>query len=415
MSNQPNKIIYSMIGVSKFYDKKPVLQGHLSVLFLRRQDRRAGPERLGQELAAADPGRRGQGFQRRDGSVARATRSAFWSRSRSWTMSKTVREVVEEGVQETVDLLEEFNAINEQFAEPMTDDEMNKLIERQGEVQEKTRRTGCLGPGLPGWKWPWTPCAARRATRRSRCSPAASAAAWPCAACCCRSRTSCCWTSRPTIWMPNPWPGWSSTCSTTTGTVIAVTHDRYFLDNVAGWILELDRGHGIPWKGNYSSWLEQKQERLAHEEKGRKRAAEDPGARAGMDPHEPQGPARQGQGPHQRLREAAGAGRRKSWRAELEIYIPPGPRLGQRGHRGRNCQQGLRRQAAGGRSDLQPAARRHRRHHRPQRRRQDHPVPHDHRPGKARLRVHCASATRSSWPTSTRAATSSTRKRPSGR
>ena len=85
------------------------------------------------------------------------------------------------------------------------------------------------------------------------------------------------------------------------GTVIAVTHDRYFLDNVAGWILELDRGEGIPWKGNYSSWLEQKQERLRREEKAESCAAEDPGAGAGVDPHVPQGAACQGPGPHQRL------------------------------------------------------------------------------------------------------------------
>ena len=83
--------------------------------------------------------------------------------------------------------------------------------------------------------------------------------------------------SRQTIWMPNRLPGWSITCRRYAGTVIAVTHDRYFLDNVAGWILELDRGEGIPWKGNYSSWLEQKQKRLAHEEK-RNRAPENPAA-----------------------------------------------------------------------------------------------------------------------------------------
>jgi sulfate-transporting ATPase len=103
--------------------------------------------------------------------------------------------------------------------------------------------------------------------RRSRCFRAASGGAWRCAGCCLRSRTSSCWTSRPTISTRNRWRGWSSICSEYKGTVIAVTHDRYFLDNVAGWILELDRGYGIPWKGNYSSWLEQKQQRLAQEEK----------------------------------------------------------------------------------------------------------------------------------------------------
>ena len=152
-------------------------------------------------------------------------------------------------------------------------------------------------PWMPGtwtraWRWPWTPCAARPATPRSRCSPAASGGAWRSAACCCRSRTSCCWTSRPTTWTPRPWPGWSSTCSDYEGTVIAVTHDRYFLDNVAGWILELDRGEGIPWKGNYSSWLEQKKERLPLEEKTESERQKTLRARAGVDPHVAQGRAR---------------------------------------------------------------------------------------------------------------------------
>ena len=96
------------------------------------------------------------------------------------------------------------------------------------------------------------------------------------------------------------------------GTVIAVTHDRYFLDNVAGWILELDRGEGIPWKGNYSSWLEQKSARLAVEEKTESRAPADAGPRAGMDPHVAQGPPGQGQGPRHRLRRAARPGIREA-------------------------------------------------------------------------------------------------------
>ena len=94
------------------------------------------------------------------------------------------------------------------------------------------------------------------------------------------------------------------------GTVIAVTHDRYFLDNVAGWILELDRGEGIPWKGNYSSWLEQKQERLQQEEKTESERQKTLAARAGVDPHVAQGPPGQGQGAHQRLREPAEPGQR---------------------------------------------------------------------------------------------------------
>ena len=114
------------------------------------------------------------------------------------------------------------------------------------------------------------------------------------------------------------------------GTVVAITHDRYFLDNVAKWILELDRGRGIPFEGNYSSWLEQKQERLAREEKRERGPPAHARARARVGAHGAQGPPGQGQGPPRRLRQAAGRGRgrRARRRQRLEIAIPPGPRLG---------------------------------------------------------------------------------------
>ena len=264
-------------------------EGHLPVLFLRRQDRRARPERLGQELAAADPGRRRQGIRRPDGPLPRATPSGFSSRSRSWTNPRPCAQVVEEGVQDTVRLLEEFNRINEQLAEPMSDDEMNKLLDRQGDGAGEARRPGRLGPGLAardGHGRPALPARRhaghgalrRRETARGPLPAAAAEAGHP------ASRRA----DQPSR-CRDPWPGWSTTCSSYAGTVIAVTHDRYFLDNVAGWILELDRGQGIPWKGNYSSWLEQKQARLRIEEKVGKQPPEDPRARTGVDPHEPQG------------------------------------------------------------------------------------------------------------------------------
>ena len=137
MSPEPNKVIYSMVGVSKFYDKKRRPQRHLSFLFLWREDRRDRSQRLGQIVAAAHPGRRRQGDQRRDGYLARATPSVIWSRNRLIDDSRTVREVVEEAVQETVNLLKEFEEINAKFAEEMSDEDMDKLLERQGEVQEK--------------------------------------------------------------------------------------------------------------------------------------------------------------------------------------------------------------------------------------------------------------------------------------
>ena len=165
------------------------------------------------------------------------------------------------------------------------------------------------------------------------------------------------------------------------GTVVAVTHDRYFLDNVAGWILELDRGSGIPWEGNYSSWLEQKQKRLQLEEKSeskRQRTLARELEWVRMAP---------------RARQAKGKARLKAYEELLgqdtakqienvEIYIQPGPAARRRGRRGARSAEGVRRQAAHRRSELHAAARRHRRRHRTERRRQDDAVPHDDRPGK---------------------------------
>ena len=164
------------------------------------------------------------------------------------------------------------------------------------------------------------------------------------------------------------------------GTVVAVTHDRYFLDNVAGWILELDRGAGIPWEGNYSSWLEQKQNRLAQEEKADRSRQLALAARARMDPHVAPGPPVQGQGPDQRLQRPGGRGRVvRAAGDKVEIAIPPGPRLGDRVVEAARHRQGLRRPTADRRALLPAAAGRHRRRHRPERCRQDHAVPHDRR------------------------------------
>ena len=181
--------------------------------------------------------------------------------------AKDVRGNVEDGVAEKRDLLQRFEEISARFAEPMSDDEMTTLLEEQGEVQDRIDRTDAwnldrtLDIAMDALR---LPAERRRRRRRSR---AASAAGSRCAASCCRRPTCCSSTSRPTTSTPSPSPGSSGSSPSTPGTVVAVTHDRYFLDNVAGWILELDRGHGIPFKGNYTSWLEQKQARLAVEEK----------------------------------------------------------------------------------------------------------------------------------------------------
>ena len=148
------------------------------------------------------------------------------------------------------------------------------------------------------------------------------------------------------------------------GTVVAVTHDRYFLDNVAGWILELDRGAGIPWEGNYSSWLEQKQQRLAQEEKQDNGAAAHARARARVGAHVAARPPGQVQGAPGLLRGAASPRTAREREGTAEIVIPPGPRLGDVVVQAEKLAQGLRRPAAHRGPDLQPAARRHRRRHR---------------------------------------------------
>jgi energy-dependent translational throttle protein EttA len=180
--------------------------------------------------------------------------------------SKTVKEIVEEGVQEVVDLLKEFEEINLKFAEPMGDDEMTKLIERQGVVQEKLDHVNA-------WE---LDSKLERAMDALRCPPSDAKIANLSGGE--KRRVAMCrlllkepdvlLLDEPTNHLDAESVHWlEQHLQQYKGTVIAVTHDRYFLDNVAGWILELDRGEGIPWKGNYSSWLEQKQNRLAKEEK----------------------------------------------------------------------------------------------------------------------------------------------------
>jgi ATP-binding cassette ChvD family protein len=180
--------------------------------------------------------------------------------------SKTVREIVEEGVQEVVDALREFDEINARFAEPMDADEMEALMNRQAEVQDRLE-------SLNAWD---LDSRLELAMDALRCPPGEASVAVLSGGE--RRRVALCrlllkepdilLLDEPTNHLDAESVAWlEKHLQDYQGTVIAVTHDRYFLDNVAGWILELDRGYGIPWKGNYSSWLEQKQQRLAQEEK----------------------------------------------------------------------------------------------------------------------------------------------------
>ena len=180
---------------------------------------------------------------------------------------KTVGENVEEAFAELKAALDRFNEIS---------DEVRRTDERRGDEHAagrtgrpagEDRRRGRLGPRPPRRHRAGRAALPAGGRRRSPRCPAASGGASRCAGCCWKSPTCCCWTSRPTIWTPKASPGWSTRCSDYAGTVMIVTHDRYFLDNVTGWILEIERGRGYPFEGNYSSWLEQKRKRLQQEEK----------------------------------------------------------------------------------------------------------------------------------------------------
>ncbi len=240
--------------------------------------------------------------------------------------SKTVKEIVEEGVQETVDLLQEFNEINEKFAEPMTDDEMQALIDRQGEVQEKLDT-------LDAWdldsKLEMALDALRCPASDSTCEHLSGGEKRRVALCrILLKQPDILLLDEPTNHLDAESVAWlEHHLQQYAGTVIAVTHDRYFLDNVAGWILELDRGRGIPWKGNYSSWLEQKEKRLANEDKkesDRQRTLKRELDWIKMSPKGRRSKSKARIASYEKL---MGQETEKLSR-ELQIFIPPGPRLG---------------------------------------------------------------------------------------
>ena len=293
--------IYTMIGVSKVVPPKREIIKDISLSLLpRRQDRPARPERLGQVHGAAHHGRRRQGLQRRSAPAAGHQDRLSGRRSRSSIPRRPCAKRSRKASAEILDAQKQLDEVYAAYAEEGAD--FDKLAAEQQRLEGD--------PG--GQRRPHARAHARSRRRRAapaavgredrpRC-PAARSAAWRCAGCCCPSPTCCCSTSRPTISTPNRSNGWSSSCRSFPGTVVAVTHDRYFLDNAAEWILELDRGRGIPWKGNYIDWLEQKDERLQQEEAGEKGAPEGDPARARMGAPGRQGPSVQGQGAPQPLR-----------------------------------------------------------------------------------------------------------------
>ncbi|MFH2218747.1 MAG: energy-dependent translational throttle protein EttA [Pseudomonadota bacterium] len=325
MSHQPNKIICSMIKVSRHYDKKPVLRdislsyfygAKIGVLGLNG----SGKTSLLRIMAGVDTEFNGQLILTPGFTVG------YLEQEPVLDESKTVREIVEEAVQETVDLMNEFNRINEKFAEPMADEEMDRLIERQGEVQEKL-------DAADAWD---LDSRVEMAMDALRCAAGDTLVKVLSGGE--RRRVALCrlllrkpdilLLDEPTNHLDAETVAWlEHHLQQYEGTVIAVTHDRYFLDNVAGWILELDQGHGIPWKGNYSSWLEQKHERLRQEEKAeshRQKTLQRELEWIRMTPKARQTKSKARISAYEKLLSQENDSRDR----DLEIYIPPGPRLG---------------------------------------------------------------------------------------
>ncbi|MBE9522163.1 MAG: energy-dependent translational throttle protein EttA [Proteobacteria bacterium] len=325
MADEPNKIIYSMIGVSRYYDTKPVLKdinlsyfygAKIGVLGLNG----AGKSSLLRILAGIDKEFNGKTV------MAPGLTVGMLEQEPRLDDDMTVREVVEQGAQETVDLLNEYNRINERFAEPMPDDEMNRLMERQGEVQEKL-------DALDAWD---LDSRLEMAMDALRCPPGETPIKILSGGE--RRRVALCrlllqkpdilLLDEPTNHLDAESVAWlEHHLQRYPGTIIAVTHDRYFLDNVAGWILELDRGHGIPWKGNYSSWLEQKQKWLKQEEKSESERQKTLQRELEWIRMSPKGRRAKSKARINSYENLLGEETEKSARS-LEIYIPPGPRLG---------------------------------------------------------------------------------------
>ena len=325
VSQDTKKVIYSMIKVSKYYDKKPVLKdislsyfygAKIGVLGLNG----AGKSSLLRIMAGEDTEFNGETL------LSDGYDVGYLEQEPLVDADKTVRQVVEEGVQESADLLKEFEAINEKFAEPMDDDAMDRLIQRQGEVQEKL-------DALDAWD---LDARLEMAMNALRCPPADMPVTVLSGGE--RRRVALCrlllqkpdilLLDEPTNHLDAESVAWlEHHLQQYAGTVIAVTHDRYFLDNVAGWILELDRGYGIPWQGNYSSWLEQKQERLRREEKAESARQKTLARELEWIRMSPKGRHAKSQArisAYEKLLSRGAEAQEKN----LELYIPPGPRLG---------------------------------------------------------------------------------------
>ena len=323
--DEPNKVIYSMVGVGKVHGTKQVLRDIYLGYFYGAKIGVIGLNGSGKSTLLRIMAGVEKEFM---GEVACAPRYTvgFLEQEPRLDPTKTVLEVVKEGAKETADLLAEFEAISDKFAEPMEPDEMDKLLARQGEVQEKL-------DALDAWD---LDSRLELAMDALRCPPGdtpvkiLSGGELRRVALCrlLLQKPDILLLDEPTNHLDAESVAWlEQHLQKYEGTVIAVTHDRYFLDNVAGWILELDRGYGIPWKGNYSSWLQQKQERLQKEQKQeskRQKTLQRELEWIHMAPKARHAKGKARINAYQQLLTA----RPDEVARDLEIYIPPGPRLG---------------------------------------------------------------------------------------
>ena len=326
-SGESQKIIYSMIKVSKFYDNKPVLKdislsyfygAKIGVIGLNG----SGKSTLLRILAGIDTEIDGKTV------ISPGYTIDYLEQEPELDPDRTVKEIVEEGVQETVDLLQQFNEINEKFAEPMSDEQMQDLIEKQAVVQDKLDAASAwdidsrleMAMGALRCPPPETRCAILSGGEKRRVAL-------------CRillKKPDILLLDEPTNHLDAESVAWLERhLQEYSGTIIAVTHDRYFLDNVAGWILELDRGLGIPWKGNYSSWLEQKEKRLAVEEKHESERRKTLKRELEWIRMSPKGRRSKSKARISSYEDMLAAGS-DSISRNLELFIPPGPRLGKK-------------------------------------------------------------------------------------
>ena len=325
MSNEPEKIIYTMMRVSKAYQNKPVLKDISLSYFLGAKIgvlglNASGKSSLLRIMAGVDQEYSGKAV------LSPGYTLGFLEQEPLLDSDKTVKAVVEEGLLEVVALVEEYNKISEKFAEPMSDDEMNQLIERQGELQEKIDH-------LDAWD---IDARLEMAMDALRCPPGdtpinvISGGEKRRVALCklLLQKPDILLLDEPTNHLDAETVAWlEHHLQQYKGTVIAVTHDRYFLDNVAGWILELDRGYGIPWKGNYSSWLEQKQLQLKKEEKSESNRQKTLQRELEWINMSPKGRQAKGKARINAYETLLSQNYEKGAK-DLEIYIPPGLRLG---------------------------------------------------------------------------------------